>query len=41
LAFSRRQRSVVLLDPTLCGLRLTATGGGRAAARIWATRLLR
>jgi tRNA A-37 threonylcarbamoyl transferase component Bud32 len=41
LAFSRRQRSVLLLDPTLCRLRRTATGSGRAAARAWVTTLLR
>ncbi len=40
LAFSRRRHSVLLLDPTLCGFHRTATGGGRAMARAWATQLL-
>ena len=41
LAFSRRQRAVLLLDPTRCTLSRTRCGGGREAARAWATRLLR
>jgi hypothetical protein len=40
LAFSRRHRRVVLLDPTLCAPDRTAAKSGRATARAWATRLL-
>ena len=39
-AFSRQQHRVLLLDPTRCGLGRVAAGGGRAAARAWASRLL-
>lgn len=40
LAFSRRHRRVLLLDPTPCLPGRTARGSGRATARAWAARLL-
>lgn len=40
LAFSRRHRRVLLLDPTLCVPERSAAESGRSAARAWAARLL-
>jgi hypothetical protein len=40
LAFSRRHRRVLLLDPTLCAPERRTAESGRSAARAWAARLL-